>query len=206
MSREHHDNIFSFYFSLPLCYHGVNLVMGGSFMNDPKEAVYTFLQQNNISYQTCSHSAVYTIEEMMAQNIPHSEAIAKNLFVRDDNKRHYYLIVIRGEKRVDLKQFAKTANTRRLGFASEKDLFSILSLTRGSVTPLGILNDSEKKVTVFFDQSYQHQLIAVHPNENTATVYLNADDLFELIKAHGNPISWLTMDWSSPADLPPQAE
>lgn len=206
MSREHHDNIFSFYFSLPLCYHGVNLVMGGSFMNDPKEAVYTFLQQNNISYQTCSHSAVYTIEEMMAQNIPHSEAIAKNLFVRDDNKRHYYLIVIRGEKRVDLKQFAKTANTRRLGFASEKDLFSILSLTRGSVTPLGILNDSEKKVTVFFDQSYQHQLIAVHPNENTATVYLNADDLFEVIKAHGNPIFWLPMDWSSPADLHPQAE
>ena len=175
-------------------------------MNDPKEAVYTFLQQNNISYQTCSHPAVYTIEEMMAQNIPHSEAIAKNLFVRDDNKRHYYLIVIRGEKRVDLKQFAKTANTRRLGFASEKDLFSILSLTRGSVTPLGILNDSEKKVTVFFDQSYQHQLIAVHPNENTATAYLNADDLFELIKAHGNPIFWLPMDWSSPADLPPQAE
>ena len=106
-------------------------------MNDPKEAVYTFLQQNNIPYQTCSHPAVYTIEEMMAQNIPHSEAIAKNLFVRDDNKRHYYLIVIRGEKRVDLKQFAKTANTRRLGFASEKDLFSILSLTRGSVRPLG---------------------------------------------------------------------
>lgn len=175
-------------------------------MNDPKETVYTFLQQNNIPYQTCSHPAVYTIEEMMAQNIPHSEAIAKNLFVRDDNKRHYYLIVIRGEKRVDLKQFAKTANTRRLGFASEKDLFSILSLTRGSVTPLGILNDSEKKVTVFFDQSYQHQLIAVHPNENTATVYLNADDLFELIKAHGNPISWLPMDWSSPADPPPQAE
>lgn len=175
-------------------------------MNDPKEAVYTFLQQNNIPYQTCSHPAVYTIEEMMAQNIPHSEAIAKNLFVRDDNKRHYYLIVIRGEKRVDLKQFAKTANTRRLGFASEKDLFSILSLTRGSVTPLGILNDSEKKVTVFFDQSYQHQLIAVHPSENTATVYLNADDLFELIKEHGNPISWLPMDWSSPADLPPQAE
>ncbi len=132
-------------------------------MNDPKEAVYTFLQQNNIPYQTCSHSAVYTIEEMMAQNIPHSEAIAK-------------------------------------------DLFSILSLTRGSVTPLGILNDNEKKVTVFFDQSYQHQLIAVHPNENTATVYLNADDLFELIKAHGNPIFWLPMDWSTPADLPPQAE
>ena len=76
-------------------------------MNDPKEAVYTFLQQNNIPYQTCSHPAVYTIEEMMAQNIPHSEAIAKNLFVRDDNKRHYYLIVIRGEKRVDLNSLPK---------------------------------------------------------------------------------------------------
>ena len=50
--------------------------MGGPFMNDPKEAVYIPFCSKTI-FPTCSHPAVYTIEEMMAKNIPHSEAIAK---------------------------------------------------------------------------------------------------------------------------------
>ena len=92
-------------------------------MNDPKEAVYTFLQQNNISYQTCSHPAVYTIEEMMAQNIPHSEAIAKNLFVRDDNKRHYYLICNPRRKAGGSKTVCQNCQYPPPGIASEKTFF-----------------------------------------------------------------------------------
>ena len=31
-------------------------------------------------------------------------------------------------------------------------------------------------------------LIGVHPNDNTATVWLRADDLAALIREHGNPV------------------
>lgn len=29
-----------------------------------------------------------------------------------------------------------------------------------------------------------------HPNDNTATVWLQADNLLELIRRQGNPVSW----------------
>ena len=123
-------------------------------------------------------------------NLPYPEADAKNLFVRDDKKRKYYLITVRGDKRVDLKEFRKANNTRPLTFASEDDLFSILKLTPGSVTPLGILNDDERRIEFYLDASFleNDSLIGVHPNDNTATIWLKSKDLISIIKEYGSSV------------------
>ena len=69
-------------------------------------------------------------------------------------------------------------------------LMKLLGLAAGSVTPLGVLNDEERKVTVFLDRDFFEEsgLIGVHPNDNTATVWLKAEDLVRLIGEHGNRI------------------
>ena len=109
----------------------------------------------------------------------------------------YYgdLITVKGDKRVDLKEFRKKNNTRPLRFASENDLMDILGLIPGAVTPLGILNDEERKVQVFLDREFLEgrKLIGVHPNENTATVWLKTEDLLDIIKEHGNPVQVLEL-------------
>jgi Ala-tRNA(Pro) deacylase len=128
--------------------------------------------------------------ELVNVNLPYPEAVAKNLFVRDDKKRKYYVITVKGDKRVDLKEFRKANNTRPLAFASEEDLFSILKLTPGWVTPLGILNDDERRVEFYLDASFleSDSLIGVHPNDNTVTVWLKSKDLISIIKEHGNSV------------------
>ena len=67
----------------------------------------------------------------------------------------------------------------------------LLGLPAGSVTPLGVLNDEERKVTVFLDRDFFNEpgLIGVHPNDNTATVWLKAEDLVRMIEEHGNRIN-----------------
>ena len=67
---------------------------------------------------------------------------------------------------------------------------SIMHLIPGAVTPLGILNDEERKVILYLDQSFfeGRGLVGVHPNDNTATVWLKAQDLVSIIRAHGNEI------------------
>ena len=67
----------------------------------------------------------------------------------------------------------------------------LLELTAGSVTPLGVLNDEERKVTVYLDKDFFDEpgLIGVHPNDNTATVWLKAEDLVRMIEEHGNMIN-----------------
>lgn len=122
--------------------------------------------------------------ELSSIEIPYPEYDTKNLFVRDDKKRNYYLITAKGDKRVDLKEFRKNNNTRTLSFAAADDLMDIMGLMPGAVTPFGLLNDAECKVTLFLDNDFMNSLglIGVHQNDNTATVWLKAKDLMKLIQ------------------------
>ena len=155
-----------------------------------KQEIYDYLKEKNIWYEITEHKPVYNMEEFYEIDIPYPEGNAKNLFLRDDKKRNYYLITVNGEKRVDLKEFRKKNNTRSLSFASENDLMNIMNLIPGSVTPLGILNDKEIKVQVFIDKDFIELpgIIGVHPNDNTATVWLKTEDLINIIKEHGNKV------------------
>ena len=156
-----------------------------------KQQIYDYLKQENVWHEITEHEAVYNMAELSSLEIPYPEYDAKNLFVRDDKKRNYYLITVKGDKRVNLKEFRKNNNTRALSFASADDLMDILGLIPGSVTPLGLLNDSECRVTLFLDNDFMNGLglIGVHPNDNTATVFLKTEDLMKLIQQHGNTVN-----------------
>ena len=154
-----------------------------------KKAIYELLDSLGIKYECTEHKAVYNMEEAAQIALPHPEAEAKNLFVRDDKKKNYYLITVKGDKRVDLKKFRNENDTRPLSFASCAELESILKLSPGSVTPFGALNDEEKRVKVFIDEDLiVSDLAGVHPNDNTATVWIKTSDLIRIIKQHGNEV------------------
>lgn len=152
-----------------------------------KQEVYDYLASHGIEFEKTEHEAIFNVEELQAAKLPHPEAQAKNLFVRDEKKRHYYIITVKEHKRVDLKDFRLKHGLRPLSFASADDLMSILKLSPGSVTPLGLLNDESSTVGLYLDDEFT-DLIGVHPNENTATVWLSVSDLLTIIKEHGNPV------------------
>ena len=155
-----------------------------------KKQIYEYVKNKRIWYEITEHKAVYSMSEISEVEIPYPESDAKNLFVRDDKKENYYLITVRGNKRVNLKEFRKENNTRPLSFASEKELKEIIQILPGSVSPLGILNDTENKVKVFIDKEFVEKtdIIGIHPNDNTATIWLKTKDLINIIKEHGNKV------------------
>lgn len=156
-----------------------------------KQEIYDFIKSKNIWHEITEHKAVFNMNELSEIEVPYPEYDAKNLFVRDDKKRNYYLITVKGDKRVDLKEFRRQNNTRPLSFASEQELMSIMNLIAGSVTPLGMLNDKELKVAFCLDKDFLNgkQIIGIHPNENTATLWLKVEDLISIIKEHGNEVN-----------------
>lgn len=162
-------------------------------MSMKKDDVLWLLDSQGIHYDLAEHGPVYTIEEIDALKLANADHIAKNLFIRDDKKRQYFLLTVQKDRRIDLKQLQARLGTRKLSFASEADLNSILALAKGEVTPLGVLNDQEHRVTVLLDAALRDGLIGVHPNTNTATVWLQAGDLFRLIEQHGNMVQWIEM-------------
>ncbi len=156
-----------------------------------KQEIYDFLKNKDIWYEITEHKAVFKMDELNGIYLPYKEYNAKNLFVRDDKKRNYYLITVKGNKRVDLKDFRNKNGTRPLSFASENDLMNITNLIAGSVTPFGLLNDNDLKVTFCLDKDFFNDkgIIGVHPNDNTATVWLKAEDLTKIIQEHGNMVN-----------------
>ena len=156
-----------------------------------KQEIYDFIKDKNIWHEITEHKAVFNMAELAEIEVVYPEYDAKNLFVRDDKKRNYYLITVKGDKRVDLKEFRKNNATRPLSFASEQDLMSIMNLIPGAVTPLGLLNDNELKVILYLDKEFLNdkQIIGVHPNDNTATLWLKVTDLIDIIKEHGNQVN-----------------
>lgn len=155
-----------------------------------KEDIYEFLKKKNIWHEITEHEAVWDMEELDKLDLPYPGRDAKNLFVRDDKKRVYYLISVKDDKRVDLNEFRNKYGTRRLSFASENDLGNILKLFPGAVTPFGLLNDENLVVKFYLDKDFfdKDSIIGIHPNDNIATVWLKVDDLVDIIKEHGNEV------------------
>lgn len=159
-----------------------------------KQELYAFLDAQQINYVAIEHQPVHTVEEAEQLHLPHPEAGAKNLFLRDDRMRNYYLLTVRDALPVDIKAFQEKIGARRLSFASEDDLMRYLKLIKGAVTPFGILNDDSRTVKLYVDAYFCGKTISVHPNENNATVYLEADTLVELLQEHGNVVSYIDLE------------
>lgn len=150
-----------------------------------KQETYQYLKDHNIPFEITEHRAVYNMEELESIDLPYPEGDAKNLFVWDDKKKNYYLITVKGDKRVNLKDFWKAHGLRPLSFASPEDLKKYMDLTPGAVTPLGLLNVEGAPITMYLDTEFKDSIIGIHPNENTATVWLQGDDLVELLRENG---------------------
>ena len=71
-----------------------------------------------------------------------------------------------------------------------EELMDKLGLIPGAVTPLSALNDQEGAVQVFIDRELSEEpgLVAVNPNDNTATVLLKTEDLIRVLRENGHTV------------------
>ena len=72
---------------------------------------------------------------------------------------------------------------------------SLRGLTAGSVSPFGVLNDQGRRVEVFLDREFFDDpgMIGVHPNDNTATVWMRTEDWAAVIEGHGNKVEMVSV-------------
>lgn len=151
-----------------------------------KQDIYDFLNVKKIEFEVTEHIPVYTMDDMLRVKFPYPDIVAKNLFLKD-NKKNYYLITVKGERTINLKKFQTLFGTKRLSFATEHELVTILGLNKGCVTPFGLLNDEKRIVKFFIGNELKDGKIGIHPNVNAATVWIKVEDLLQLIREHGNP-------------------
>lgn len=137
-----------------------------------------FMDANQFTYQRLEHPAVFTCEEADAHHAGIEAVHTKNLFLCDKKKRHFFLVVTSCEKVVRLDSLSTQLGVSHLRFASEENLERMLGVGRGSVTMLGLANDSEHRVALWIDtEIWDGEHFLCHPLVNTATLVLSKPEL-----------------------------
>ena len=93
-------------------------------------------------------------------------------------------------KKIPLKKLGIQIANTGFSFASPECMRRYLGITPGSVSPLGVLNDASHTVQVVLDNDIMAwPCVGVHPNENTATIWIAPNDLIHLLQAAGHAVS-----------------
>ena len=162
--------------------------------NEEKRAlVLERMKELGIPEKLFVHKAVYTMEELEETDKENpylaEGASVKNLFLKEHNSDRYYLIVLTGNKRADIKEIRHYLGCKPMSFASEEELIGILGVTHGAVSPLCVMNDTMNRVTVVIDDDLRRgKLLGVHPCENTSTVYLSYEELDTFVRSCGHTL------------------
>lgn len=143
-----------------------------------------YLEKLSINYELIEHSAVFTIEEALAEPTLQGKEEIKNLFIQDDKGKRQYLIMMPGEKRLNLKQLAIDLDEKKVRFCSAEKVERMLGVKPGSVCIFCCLNPNSHHVKVVVDEDLMNfKEVGFHPIVNTATVYINTSYFKKLLES-----------------------
>lgn len=144
--------------------------------------VYDLLDRLNISYQYVDHAAAMTMEDCKEVDKILDAVICKNLFLCNQQKTRFYLLMITDDKKFKTKDVSKQIGSARLSFAPESFMAEYLDITPGSVSVLGLMNDHENQVQLLMDEDIvKGEYFGCHPCINTTSLRLKTADLLEKI-------------------------
>ncbi|HEY4786420.1 MAG TPA: prolyl-tRNA synthetase associated domain-containing protein [Bacteroidales bacterium] len=156
--------------------------------------LYEILDQLHISYDYYEHPPVPTIEDAMPYWKDIDATHCKNLFFRNHKGDKHYLVILNHIKQLDIHDLEKRLKQGKISFASEQRMARYLGIKPGSVSPFGLINDTNKHVYVFLDANLQKsQKISFHPNLNTADIVIQFVDLIKFLDWTGNQYEFLQL-------------
>lgn len=143
--------------------------------------VYKDLASLDIPFKALDHDKADTMDicEMIEKKL--GAEICKNLFLCNQQKTAFYLLMMPGKKVFKTKFLSKQINSARLSFAGPEYMEEFLNVTPGSVTVFGLTNDTDKKVKLLIDKPLlEQEFIGCHPCVNTSVVKIKTDDLINV--------------------------
>ena len=157
---------------------------------------YRFLDALQVPYTRLDHDPLPTIEACQEAEQLLQVEICKNLFLRNTQKTDFYLLMMPGNKKFRTAALSKQIRSACLSFAEPEFLEQFLDITPGSVSVLGLMNDSDCHVRLLIDRDVieGHDYVGCHPCINTSTLKLRTEDLLnQLLPAMHHDYTLVTL-------------
>lgn len=145
-------------------------------------AVYALLEQLGIQFERIDHREANTMEACLAVDEALAGAvICKNLFLCNQQRTKFYLLMMPGDKRFKTKELSKQIGSSRLSFAEAVYMEQYLHISPGSVSVMGLMNDKEHQVQLLMDRDILNgEYFGCHPCMNTSSIRVRMQDLLEI--------------------------
>ncbi len=145
---------------------------------------YDFLDGLDIEYYHVDHRDMPadTMEACVAIDEALGCKICKNLFLCNRQKTNFYLLMMPADKPFKTKDLTSQINSARLSFADAEAMEKYLDIMPGSVSVLGLMNDSKNGVRLLVDRDILNdEYIGCHPCVNTTSMKIKTNDIFDKI-------------------------
>lgn len=165
-------------------------------MEDVARDVLSALDGLGVAYDFITHEPAASIEECRPLSARLNAPILKNLFLTTRRRGGFYLLVMRPDAPFRSGEVSRQAGTSRLCFAPEEPLYALLREKPGSISPMGLLFDAERQVTLLLDSALRREpRLAFHPCVNTHSLAMTAEDFLSkfLPAVHREPV-WIDIE------------
>ena len=146
-----------------------------------EKKLLTLIKEKGLDFKLYTHEPLYTVEESIKYRGTIDGAHSKNLFLKN-KKNQFFLFSCIENTHINLKKISKSLTLGNISFANENYLSLYLGIKPGAVTPFGLLNDKENKVTFYFDSNFlKNQIVNFHPLTNTSTISMKTKDFINFL-------------------------
>lgn len=159
-------------------------------MESYEAELYDVFQRIGITdYDIHEHKAIFSTKEAEDEGLILPGLNLKNLLIKDKKTEHFFMVILEDHRHMDEKHFKDLTGWGKIRFAQEKEMWELLRLTPGSVSPFGLLSDKDHRVTVVLEKlitdAAEDELVNFHPNRNTATLSLKKKDFLKFLESIG---------------------
>lgn len=159
-----------------------------------REKVLEILDELKIQYDLHEHPPVPTVEEALQYWNKIDATHCKNLFFRNHKGNRHYLVILRHDRLLNIRDLEQRLKQGKISFASPKRMEKYLALSGGSVSVFGLIHDHENHVHLFLDEALEKaESISFHPNENTSTLVISRSSFLSFLKWSGNSYEFIKL-------------
>ncbi|MBQ0141969.1 MAG: prolyl-tRNA synthetase associated domain-containing protein [Prevotellaceae bacterium] len=169
-----------------------------------EEIVFDYLNKHDIHYSCYHHPEGKTIEEAKRWWRDDGSVHCKNIFMRNHKGDKHYLICFHCDYDLDihelehrLKDYLTSIGKPapgKLSFASPERMNKYLGLEPGSVSPFGLINDTEHHVYLFLDEHLINaETLSFHPNDCTGTIVISREEFERYLSTLNNEYEYLKL-------------
>jgi Ala-tRNA(Pro) deacylase len=156
--------------------------------------LYVLFEKLSIGFEYHQHPPIATIEDAKIHWKDLNSGRCKNIFFRNHKGDRHYLVILEHLRQLDIHDLEKRLKQGKLTFASDQRLKKYLGVEPGSVSPFGLINDTDHHVHLFIDEKLNgFERLSFHPNVNTASLVITKNDFLKFLNYTANSFEFIKL-------------